>query len=98
IHFFNDARGINLIEGINQNLPLLAVLLLVPLLTIPLNREGIINAISDYLLSIQKNNKNSYNILSILLIILSPILNMGLIKVVIIFFNHLSIYFIILSH
>src|SRR5699024_6017497 len=90
IHFFNDARGINLIEGVNQNLPLLAVLLLVPLLTIPLNREGIINAISDYLLSIQKNNKNSYNILSILLIILSPILNMGAIKVVHSISNHLS--------
>lgn len=82
IHLINGKHGLELFEGISQNMPLLAVLILAPLISIPLKREGIIDpVVLSFTRNIKDERKNFYGVTSFMLL-LAPILNMGSIRMV----------------
>lgn len=82
IHFINGNRGLELFEGITQNLPLLAILILAPLLSIPLRREGIIDTIVSGLSNNKNDERKTFYSMSSFMMLLAPILNMGAIRIV----------------
>src|SRR5699024_2895355 len=45
INFIYGYRGLGLFDGITQNLPLLAIILLAPLISLPLRGEGVITTV-----------------------------------------------------
>ncbi|WP_233201470.1 hypothetical protein [Sporosarcina sp. P13] len=82
IHFLNGNRGFNLLEGITQNLALLTILILAPLISIPLKHEGIIDSIVfSFTKNLNDERKSFYGVSSFMLL-LTPILNMGSIRIV----------------
>ena len=82
IHLINGNRGLELFEGISQNLPLLAVLILAPLISIPLKWEGIIDpVVMSFTSKINDERKNFYGVSSFMLL-MAPILNMGSLRMV----------------
>lgn len=82
VHFMNGNRGFELLEGITQNLPLLVILILAPLISIPLKREGIIDTFVMDLTKNQNNERKAFYGLSSFMFLLAPILNMGAIRIV----------------
>ncbi|RAZ81143.1 hypothetical protein [Planococcus halotolerans] len=82
IHYSANGRGLALFQGITQNMPLLAILILAPLLSVPLKREGIIGSTVSYLDELKNNPRNIFYGLSSVMVIVSPILNMGALRIV----------------
>ena len=82
IHYVVGARGMHLFDGISQNLSLLSILILAPLLSIPLKREGIIDTIIIYLAELKKEPRKIFFGISTFMLIVSPILNMGAIRII----------------
>ncbi|RNF40210.1 hypothetical protein [Planococcus salinus] len=82
IHFFMSGAGLGLFRGITQNMPLLAILILAPLLSVPLKREGIIGSTVSYLDDLKNNQRNIFYGLSSVMVVVSPILNMGALRIV----------------
>ena len=82
IHFINGNRGFNLFEGITQNLQILAILILAPLISIPLKHEGIIDTVVLNLTKNLNDERKSFYDVSALMLLLAPILNMGAIRIV----------------
>lgn len=82
IHYSMNGLGLVLFQGITQNMPLLSILILAPLLSIPLKREGIIGSTVLYLDNLKNNPRNIFYGLSSVMIIVSPILNMGALRIV----------------
>ncbi|WP_423408338.1 hypothetical protein AABM38_22265 [Heyndrickxia sp. MSNUG] len=82
IHFMVGDLGIHLIEGITQNLALLSILILAPLLSVPLRREGVIDTVVVYLNTVKSNPRNTFYGISSFMLTLAPILNMGALRIV----------------
>lgn len=82
IHYSANGRGLELFQGITQNMPLLAILILAPMLSIPLKREGIIGTTVSYLDNLKSNPRHIFYGLSAVMVIVSPILNMGALRIV----------------
>jgi hypothetical protein len=82
IHFSVGDRGLDLFQGITQNMALLSILILAPLLSVPLKREGVIETIIVYLNEMKKNPRNTFYGISSFMLILAPILNMGALRIV----------------
>jgi len=82
VHFINGNRWFELFEGITKNLPLLAILILAPLISIPLKREGIIDTVVMDLTKNQNDDRKTFYGLSSFMFLLAPILNMGAIRIV----------------
>ncbi|WLR49174.1 hypothetical protein LC065_08470 [Halobacillus litoralis] len=70
------------LEGIQQNLPLLALILLVPLLSIPLRAGGYFHSIKFFMEKWEDRPRLAFFGLSSSLALISPILNMGSVKIV----------------
>ncbi|MDF2037723.1 hypothetical protein P2R12_12240 [Cytobacillus oceanisediminis] len=82
IHYAVGDRGMLLIEGITQNMALLSILILAPLLSIPLRREGIIDTVITYLNELKNNPAYTFYGISSFMMTLAPILNMGALRIV----------------
>ncbi|WP_017756338.1 hypothetical protein [Calidifontibacillus oryziterrae] len=82
IHFFVGDSGIALFQGITQNMALLAILVLAPLLSVPLKREGVMDTVVFYLNGLKNNPRNIFYGISSFMLILAPILNMGALRIV----------------
>ena len=82
IHYATSGGGMVLFQGITQNMPLLAILILAPLLSVPLKREGVIGTTVSYLDNLKNNQRNFFYGLSSVTALVSPILNMGALRIV----------------
>lgn len=82
LHFSVGDRGMGLLEGITQNLALLSILILAPLLSIPLKREGVIETVILYLNELKTDPRNTFYGISSFMLTLAPILNMGALRIV----------------
>ncbi|UOE55198.1 hypothetical protein LIT38_24695 [Bacillus sp. CMF12] len=82
IHYAVGDRGMLLIQGITQNMALLSILILAPLLSIPLRREGIIDTVITYLNELKNNPAYTFYGISSFMMTLAPILNMGALRIV----------------
>lgn len=82
IHYAVGDRGMLLIEGITQNMALLAILILAPLLSIPLRREGIIDTVITYLNELKNSPAHTFYGITSFMLTLAPILNMGALRIV----------------
>ncbi|SFJ49217.1 hypothetical protein SAMN04487936_102388 [Halobacillus dabanensis] len=70
------------LEGIQQNLPLLALISLVPMLSIPLKAGGYFHSIKHFMRKWEDQPRLAFFGLSSFLALISPILNMGSVKIV----------------
>ncbi len=76
-------QGIEVVaQGITSNLPLLTLLVLVPLLSIPLKMGGFFDSILVYLKRYENHPQKMFAAITTVLFILSPILNLGAIRIV----------------
>jgi hypothetical protein len=82
IHYTVGDTGFNLVQGITQNMPLLSILILAPLLSVPLRREGIIDSVILYLNELKTNPRKTFYGISTFMLTLAPILNMGALRIV----------------
>ena len=82
IHYAVGDSGIGLVEGIAQNMALLSILILAPLLSVPLRREGIIDTVVGLLTDIKNNPRNIFYGISLFMLTMAPILNMGALRIV----------------
>ncbi|MEC5423251.1 hypothetical protein QGM71_07025 [Virgibacillus sp. C22-A2] len=98
IHIVYGNTWLDLFEGITQNLALLSIILLAPLISIPLKQEGIIHTVITKLEELQSNERKTFYGVSSFMMILAPILNMGAIRIVHGFVNELKLTPKILSH
>ncbi|WP_226580816.1 hypothetical protein [Halobacillus litoralis] len=77
-----EQPAVTSLEGIQQNLPLLALIVLVPLLSIPLKAGGYFQSIEYFLKKWEDQPRLAFFGLSSSLALISPILNMGSVKIV----------------
>lgn len=82
INYAFTGEAFAIFQGITRNMPLLAILILAPLLSIPLKREGIIDSTVSYLDGLKSNPRNIFYGLSSVMVVISPILNMGALRIV----------------
>ncbi|WP_044338698.1 hypothetical protein [Rossellomorea aquimaris] len=82
IHYTVGDTGFDLVQGITQNMPLLSILILAPLLSVPLRREGIIDSVILYLNELKNNPRKTFYGISTFMLTLAPILNMGALRIV----------------
>ncbi|MDF2960487.1 MAG: hypothetical protein K0S39_2222 [Paenibacillus sp.] len=69
-------------QGVTSNIPLLTLLVLVPLLSIPFKLGGFFDSILLYLRRFRNNPGNLFTGISTVLFFLGPILNLGSIRIV----------------
>lgn len=67
-------------NGVLANLPLLVLLILVPLLSIPMKMEGYFNSVHFFMEKLTVNPQKLFGCISLSLFCLGPILNMGSIR------------------
>lgn len=80
---FQKGRGIDGVsEGISMNLPLLTLVILVPLLSIPLKLGGYFDAIDTLLQGLLHHPRKLFAGITSVLFVLGPILNLGSIRIV----------------
>lgn len=91
IHFLYGNTGINILDGITQNLALLSIILLAPLISIPLKQEGVIRSIVSDLKDMKDDLKRTYYGVFLFVFMLSPILNMGSLRIVHSFISELNV-------
>ena len=82
LHFAQGSRGFALLEGFNQNMALLSIMILAPLISIPLKQEGIIASVVSKLHEQKNNDRNTFYGVSSFMMFLAPILNMGALRIV----------------
>jgi hypothetical protein len=82
IHYTVGDTSFDLVQGITQNMPLLSILILAPLLSVPLRREGIIDSVILYLNELKNNPRKTFYGISTFMLTLAPILNMGALRIV----------------
>ncbi|QHS23362.1 hypothetical protein GWK91_10535 [Virgibacillus sp. MSP4-1] len=82
IHFFQGYTGLNLFNGITQNLALLSIIILAPLLSIPLRQEGIIDGVVTMFEKRNDDEQKTFYGTSGFMLSLAPILNMGALRIV----------------
>ena len=70
-----------LITGLQSNLPLLSLIILVPMLSIPLKAEGYFQSVQHYLERWSSDNRKIFGSISFFLFFLGPILNLGSIRI-----------------
>ncbi|KIL35468.1 hypothetical protein SD71_13165 [Cohnella kolymensis] len=73
-------EGIN--QGIRMNLPLLSLVILVPLLSIPLKLGGFLDGLNSLLQRLKHHPQKLFAGITSVLFVLSPILNIGSIRIV----------------
>jgi MFS family permease len=80
---FIKGQGIDaLVTGITSNLPLLTLLVLVPLLSIPLKMGGFFDSILLHLKQYQNHPRKMFTRITTVLFFLGPILNIGAIRII----------------
>src|SRR5690625_1526185 len=77
IHFLYGSRGLGLFDGVTQNLPLLAIILLAPLISLPLKGVGILTTVIQKLNEYKDDERKIFYGVSSFMLILAPIINMG---------------------
>lgn len=80
--FINKTSLLLSIEGIQYNLPLLSLMILAPLLVIPIKGSGLIVIIQEFIDGTKSKPTKTFFGLTGLLAILSPILNIGGVRIV----------------
>ena len=98
IHYFYGNSGLDLLEGLTQNLALLVIILLAPLIFLPLEGEGVIKTVTSKLEEWKEDKRKLFFGISGFMVALGPILNMGAIRVVHGFVGKLPIDKKLLSH
>lgn len=91
IHFLYGNRWLELFTGITQNLPLLSIVLLAPLISLPLKGEGTLESVTEHLKELRNNRRKIFYGISSFMLVLAPILNMGAIRIVHSFVDKLKI-------
>ncbi len=91
IHFLYGNKGLDLFQGITQNLALLAIIILAPLIFYPLEGEGVIESVMSRLRVWQNDRRKSFFGIGGFMMMLAPILNMGAVRVVHGFIGKLTI-------
>lgn len=66
--------------GIQQNIPILSLILMAPLITIPLKLSGYLNSVINVLNSFRHNTVKAYSGVMLFLFIVSPVLNIGSVR------------------
>ncbi|MFD1606956.1 hypothetical protein [Oceanobacillus luteolus] len=82
IHYIYGNEWLHLVDGITQNLALLSIILLAPMISLPLEGEGLIKTVVAKLDEWKENQRKSFFGVSSFMMMLAPILNMGAIRVV----------------
>lgn len=77
----NRSSMIGSIEGIQLNLPLLILILMAPLFSIPLKSGGYINFVTEYIEQVKTNSSKLFLSISGFLSLLAPILNIGSVRI-----------------
>lgn len=98
IHYFYGNSGLDLFEGLTQNLAILSIILLAPLIFLPLEGEGVISTVTSKLNEWKEDKRKLFFGISGFMMALGPILNMGAIRVVHGFVDKLPIDKKLLSH
>lgn len=98
VHFLYGNQGLHLFEGITQNLALLTIILLAPLISLPLKGEGILDSVISKLNEYKSDQRKIFYAVSFLMMMLAPILNMGALRIVHGFVDKLKIEPKLLSH
>ncbi|UOQ94608.1 hypothetical protein MUO14_06565 [Halobacillus shinanisalinarum] len=70
------------LQGIQQNLPLLTLIILVPMLSLPLKTGGYFHSLNYFIKKWENNPRLAFFGLSSFIALISPILNMGSVKMV----------------
>lgn len=91
IHFLYGNTGIKLFDGVTQNMVLVTIILLAPLISIPLKQEGIIDAVVLKLSELKNSERKTFYGVSSFMMVLAPILNMGALRIVHGFVNELNV-------
>lgn len=95
---FSQGKGVvENLEGLIKNLPLLTLILLVPLLAIPLKVSGYFASAHYYMTEWKHDSKKAFFGLSGLLALISPVLNMGSVRMVHEMANQLKFHPVILG-
>jgi hypothetical protein len=81
LNVVNDSSTAGIMEGITSNIPLLTLITLVPLLSIPLKIGGYFESIHYYLWKLATNAKKMFGSITIFLFWMGPILNLGSIRI-----------------
>jgi len=79
--FINGEGNDEFIRGIQTNVPVLAVMLLAPLLSIPFRLGGYFEPFQKYLLKIYKNPSKFFFVTTIFIFFVGPIMSIGVITV-----------------
>ncbi|GAB3807896.1 hypothetical protein [Virgibacillus kimchii] len=82
IHFLYGSQGLALFDGITQNIALLAIILLAPLISLPLEGEGVIHTVISKLKEWKEDERKTFYGVSSFMMMVAPILNMGAIRIV----------------
>lgn len=82
IHFIYGKKGLDLFNGLTQNLSLLVIILLAPLISLPLKGEGLLAGIVKNLNNHRLDDRKTYDSVSSFMLLLAPILNMGAVRIV----------------
>lgn len=98
INFIYGYRGLGLFDGITQNLPLLAIILLAPLISLPLRGEGVITTVIHKMSEYRDDDRKIFNGVTSFMTMLAPILNMGAIRIIHGFIEDLKFDNKLLSH
>lgn len=79
---FSTGKGIEgMIEGIQINMPILALMLLVPLISIPFRLGGYLQPVKSYLSRIYNKPNLLFLLITFLIFFLGPIMSIGIIKI-----------------
>src|SRR5699024_6155057 len=81
INFIYGYRGLGLFDGITQNLPLLAIILLAPLISLPLRGEGVITTVIHKMSEYRDDDRKIFNCGPSVITMLAPILYRGSIRI-----------------
>src|SRR5690625_1418265 len=98
IHYLYGNEGLDLFEGITQNLALLAIILLAPLISLPLEGEGVITTVIHKMSEYRDDDRKIFNGVTSFMTMLAPILNMGAIRIIHGFIEDLKFDNKLLSH
>ncbi|MGP4079079.1 hypothetical protein ACTWQL_04125 [Pseudalkalibacillus sp. R45] len=81
---FYISKGVGLdgfVNGVTTNLPILILVMLVPLISIPLKIGGYFNTVRFYLEKMMASKKKLFGSISLIIFLLGPVLNLGSIRI-----------------
>ena len=81
---FSASKGSiqEIVTGLQSNLPLLTLIILVPMLSLPLKAEGYFESVQFYLEKWSSDNRKIFGSISLFIFCLGPILNLGSIRII----------------